>query len=253
MHASQKNSCAVQPVSLRRVLRWQYFIRVRFGLAIALTTVAIYAVTVGAARSASATGGQARPSHQLVRAAYEAVSAGNLAGLSHLVSLGASVNRQYMDGETLLMCAAVGGKVAIGRFLISRGAYVDAADGLGITPLGLAAMNDRIEMAKLLLSHGAKIEGVHQGYPPLRLAAEHGVVNAVRLLMRAGAQINARDTMDGDTALIAAARQGHAQVVKILLAGGANVKAANRQGETAIKAATVGHHSAVLALLMEQR
>ena len=54
----------------------------------------------------------------------------------------------------------------------------------------------------------------------LQDAADYGNVAMVRQLLDQGANINARDK-HGDTALMAAAFEGHADVVKLLLEKGA--------------------------------
>src|SRR5215216_1232927 len=59
------------------------------------------------------------------------------------------------------------------------------------------------------------------GYTPLMRAAERGQVNAVRALLKRGAEVDARHPA-GITALMFAARKGCLQVVKLLLAAGAD-------------------------------
>ena len=71
-------------------------------------------------------------------------------------------------------------------------------------------------------------------------------------LLACGAQPNAAD-QDGTTALMAAAREGHAEAVHALLVGGAAVDAADSHGETAlIKAARIGE-AACAQLLVDAR
>ncbi len=63
--------------------------------------------------------------------------------------------------------------------------------------------------------------------------AEIGNVAAVRLLLDAGIDVNARDAR-GMTALIAASEHGHVAVVKLLLDRGADVHLKNKMGATAL-------------------
>ena len=54
------------------------------------------------------------------------------------------------------------------------------------------------------------------------LAARSGSVESVKLLLEAGADANAAEKFRGQTALMLAAAENHAAVVKALLAAGAN-------------------------------
>ena len=69
---------------------------------------------------------------------------------------------------------------------------------------------------------------------PLAVAAIHGQVEAVNLLLREGADVNAKHP-DGNTALHAAAFFGRPEVVKVLLEHGADVAARNEEGRTPLE------------------
>jgi ankyrin repeat protein len=74
-------------------------------------------------------------------------------------------------------------------------------------------------------------------------AASMGLAQNVRVLISAGANVNARDEK-GATPLIWAAISGRPQVVEILLAHGADGKVKNKDGLTALalsKRITAGH------------
>jgi ankyrin repeat protein len=64
-----------------------------------------------------------------------------------------------------------------------------------------------------------------------------------------GANVNAAN-QDGDTALILAAANGRTNIVSVLIAAGADVKAANQDGNTALTLATrEGHDETAFRLL----
>jgi ankyrin repeat protein len=85
---------------------------------------------------------------------------------------------------------------------------------------------------------------------PLHLAAEYGHMDVVKLLLANGAEVNARDN-ESDTPLHNAAKNGQKDVVELLLLKGANVNAKNNSyGDTPLhEAAREGHNDVVELLL----
>ena len=68
-------------------------------------------------------------------------------------------------------------------------------------------------------------------------------------LLEAGAEVDAKDN-DGATALMEAARRGHAAAIAALLAAGAEVEAKYNEGATALMLAAQGGHAAAIAALV---
>ncbi len=86
---------------------------------------------------------------------------------------------------------------------------------------------------------GADVNGrMKNGRTALIEASEEGRVEVVRLLLAAGAGVDAQDDEDEVTALIEASRWGHPAVVEVLLGAGADVEAHTRNGPTALMAAS---------------
>jgi uncharacterized protein len=79
-------------------------------------------------------------------------------------------------------------------------------------------------------------------------AVEHGQLDQVERLLKAGTDPNAR-CKDGFTALMWAAARGHVDVVAILLEYGAEMKARSRQGRMAVEIAVQEGRTDVAALL----
>ena len=81
------------------------------------------------------------------------------------------------------------------------------------------------DLAALLRAHPAKIGiiGGHWGRPLLHLAAEHGRLACVDLLLGLGFDVTLRDPSDRASALHWAAQEGRLEVVKRLVAAGAEV------------------------------
>ena len=89
------------------------------------------------------------------------------------------------------------------------------------------------------------------GQTPLYTAAVSGNSRAARLLIEAGATVDAACPTTLFTPLQAAAKQGHAETVRLLLAAGADAAARNRRGKTARDLAQKKRHEAVVQLLDE--
>ena len=76
----------------------------------------------------------------------------------------------------------------------------------------------------------------HCGWTPLHEASNHGYVDIVRLLIRAGADVNdpGGANCDGVTALHDAAANGHTNIVQLLLDSGADANLLTRSGDSAL-------------------
>jgi ankyrin repeat protein len=71
------------------------------------------------------------------------------------------------------------------------------------------------------------------------IAANSGNAAAVKQMIAAGADVNAEEPAKGQTALMWAAAEGHADVVQVLIEHGANVKSASKSGFTPLLFAAV--------------
>ena len=123
----------------------------------------------------------------------------------------ARVSAISTDGFTALHLAAFFGKTEAARELIDAGASVDrfTENDLANQPLHAAAAGRRIEVCRLLLAAGADVNArQHGGYTPLHEAAEHGDVEMVELFLSAGADASTADD-SGQTPGDRAAAAGH--------------------------------------------
>ncbi|MYL06366.1 MAG: ankyrin repeat domain-containing protein, partial [Gemmatimonadales bacterium] len=150
--------------------------------------------------------------------------------------------------------AAMTGDLASVRALLSDGADVNAPQGDGMTALHWAARAANADLARLLLEAGADVDAATRigAYTPLHLASEVGGGEVVGLLLEAGAAQTATTAdVGGATPLHLAAGAGEADAVRLLLAhgGDADVREA-RWGQTPLMyAAARGREAAVRALL----
>jgi len=134
---------------------------------------------------------------------------------------------------------------------VQRGAGLEIEDDQDrSTPLHFACHHGRLDAARLLLDEGANIEAKHaSGFTPLISASQMGHLEVVRELIARGASVDARAN-NGDTPLMVASEMGHAAVARELLARGADVNARAHDNATALHAASyMGHAEALRELL----
>ncbi len=121
--------------------------------------------------------------------------------------------------------AIMRGDTAQVRLLIRQGADVNAAQADGMTALHWAATRGDASVSKMLVAAGARVDAFTRNgnYTPLHLAAKSGRAEAVKVLLNAGADVKAATTTGGATALHFAAADGDPETVIALLDKGAPV------------------------------
>jgi ankyrin repeat protein len=155
-----------------------------------------------------------------------------------LIEKGADINARDEGGMSVLEQAASSNHIELVRLLLAKGANVNTADGGGVTPLVAAAWSgDRnAPLVKLLIEHGANVnvrtgdtfEVVKNGplqlghLTPLQVACGMANYEAVKALLKAGADVNAKDVRNA-TPLVFAVATDHSDsnIVKLLLDQGA--------------------------------
>jgi peptidoglycan/LPS O-acetylase OafA/YrhL len=106
------------------------------------------------------------------------------------------------------------------------------------TLAGAIRAGDRAAAMELLKRPGAAGERDAMGITPLNLAALVGDAEMVRLLLAAGADVNQRNT-DGSTPLHGAAFLGRDEAARVLLEAGADPNLVNDTGSSALDSAEV--------------
>jgi len=119
------------------------------------------------------------------------------------------VNTPQADGATALAWAAHWDDMETADLLIRAGANVNAANSYGVTPLSLACTNQNAAMVEKFLKAGADPNGAPTGTPVLMTAARTGDVDTVKSLLAHGANVNAKETARGQTALMWAVAEKH--------------------------------------------
>ena len=118
-------------------------------------------------------------------------------------------------------------------------------------PMFSAAALGYLEVVRMLLEAGADMNAENQDRSTaLMFAAHNGHLEVVQVLLEAGADKNAAK-QDGATALMFAAHNGHLEVVQVLLEAGADKNAAKQDGATALMLAAEDGHLEVVQVLLE--
>lgn len=156
-----------------------------------------------------------------------------------LLEAGADVNAALPEGETPLMTAARTGDAETVKVLLEHGAGVDAREHwYGENALMWASAENHADAVRTLLGHGAAIDSRSAvqafeerrhgqsilslgGWTPLMYAARQSALDAGRVLVDAGADMDSVDP-DGATALVIAIINANYDFAAFLLEAGAN-------------------------------
>ena len=223
---------------------------------------AAYRDDVETVRLLLASGAAVDPANELgVTPLWLAANNGSPAVVEALLAAGADPNRALPSGETPLMNASRTGSAAAVRALLARRADPHAREHAhDQTALMWAASQGHPEVVRLLLAAGARVDvrskvypqvvsssgnadrsGVFEvmqgGYTPLLFAARRGDIASARLLVEAGADVDAA-AASGTSPLVVAAHSGHGALGAFLLSAGADPGAADA-GYSALHAAVL--------------
>lgn len=201
---------------------------------------------------------------------------GDLSKVRQLLDTGANIETRDDWEGTPLIYAAEAGHAEIIKLLLERGANIESryiTKRNRQTPLSLAAEKGFKEAVGVLLERGANIETLDEnGETPLMKAAYKGHAEVVRLLLERGAKLETKDKKMKQTALLWAAYtnpnmealallstgqdidynlSGKKEAARLLLDKGADVKARNKDGLTALALATRANAPNIVRLLNE--
>jgi ankyrin repeat protein len=174
---------------------------------------------------------------------------GDAAKVKSLIDSGADVTARDRSGSTPLCYAASHGYEEVAKLLIAAaGNLNDTADGrirkshyVSGTALHEAIRNGHESIARLLIDSAAETDVMSKDYGTLLgLAIEHGRLEVVKLLLAKGANVNpppGESPFRLETPLGTAIEHGRVDIVETLIAAGADVDAGNKSGCTPLRAA----------------
>jgi ankyrin repeat protein len=197
----------------------------------------------------------------LGRAASACYSPRALEIAQYLIAKGANVDHVDNAGRTALMNSALGGNLEIAQCLLEAGADPKLRSRHQQTAVNFAcqAQRENVRLLKLLVAAGTDIDAIDELYcmGALRQAAVKNHHRLVEELLLAGAPA---DGLAGETEspLCSAARRGAVDAVRVLIENGADVEFAGRNSDGGLRedaspltACLLRHHHEVATLLIE--
>jgi len=135
---------------------------------------------------------------------FEAALSGNLHALAHFHKLGASLHEEKVNKTSLLHLCIDGNNPKLLIYLLNKGLNIDLADKSGTSPLILAAMDSaRIKLLNILISRKATLDQKNHRHPSAHtMAIKRFNIQAAILLVKKGANINIRDSLDTPLTLV---------------------------------------------------
>lgn len=157
-----------------------------------------------------------------------AIQAGLPNNVQALIECDADVNSVDEVDKTPLHYAAVAGDDVSVTMLVKANANIDAVDKWGESPLHMAAIcRNGSAVVRVLVDHGADpVRCTTGGNTPLHFAAKSGTLETMKILLSQQTvkdDINARNRQMA-TPLHLAAFEGHIDAVSLLIDAGADVK-----------------------------
>lgn len=202
----------------------------------------------------------------------QAVESEDLAACFELLEVGADPNAKKGFRPLLFVLIEQSDNVEIAELLINKGAdlemrldtqeFYDLIHSIPYhdqSPIMTAAMLGREKLVSLFIKRNAVVNALqnaanivqwYSGYHALMLASMYGNTSCVRLLLEAGAEVNAENAFD-ETALTYTAFFGHVDCMQLLLKAGASANVKDHDNTSALYHASMNGRVEVVRLLLE--
>ena len=166
---------------------------------------------------------------------FTAIARDNASEITGLLKRGFDVNSRSTKGQHgLFEALQKDSQKAAVALLESAALDVNALNDKGESLLMMAALKGKVALCELLLKRGAKVN--KEGWTPLHYAAIGPEPQTVALMLARGAELEA-ESPNKNTALMMAVRFGPEASVDLLLAQGADLKRVNAGGWNAVELA----------------
>ncbi|WP_066218722.1 ankyrin repeat domain-containing protein [Formosa haliotis] len=152
-----------------------------------------------------------------IAALLEAAQNGNLEAISYALGQGFDPNTSGEENRTTLMLAAFNGHTSVVKALLDSGATVDLRDTTDRTALMYGCTGPFASTVKLLVESGAQVnlKDNHEQWTPIMFAAGEGQIEVMKILLDAGADVNAVD-VDGESSYDFAMSNKHMEAAAFL-------------------------------------
>lgn len=189
------------------------------------------------------------PSFYGVLPLHLAVANGQVAMVQLLLEAGAEPDAEDVSGETPLLVAARLDEPQIAAALLARGADADRRQGANgeQTPLFVAARVGSVATARLLIEHGADVNArTSAGHmPEFRLPSSSTGSKGAGIIRGGWPEHGARAAVPGaKSPLLYATRQGDLEMVRVLVEAGAAIEASDANGITPLLNAIINASAA---------
>ncbi|XP_035527522.1 B-cell lymphoma 3 protein homolog [Morone saxatilis] len=143
--------------------------------------------------------------------------------------------------QTPLHLAVITQQTNMVEVLLKEGADPAALDRNGQTAIHLCCEYNQRDCLSVVLSHSSSSTCLeirnYEGWSPLHLAVLRGHKDLARMLLDAGADINAMDIKSGQSPLMHAVESNNADMVHFLIESGCDVNSQSYSGNTALHSA----------------
>ncbi|MDQ0642959.1 ankyrin repeat domain-containing protein [Microbacterium murale] len=220
-----------------------------------LLTILLLTLAVGAAACSPTTDleepGVNTPAEQRLLAA---ASTGDVEGVRTALRDGADLETRGENGMTALIIAAKANHVEAARTLIEAGADVNAQDDIQDSAYLYAGARGHDEILRLTLESGADLSSTNRfGGTALIPASERGLLSTVQILLDAGVDPNHVNNLDWtalhEAIVLGDGSDAYVEVVRALLAGGADPAIADGEGASPRELAAGRGYDAIVAVL----
>ena len=187
-----------------------------------------------------------------------ACSKGNQESVKVLIALGAAIENKNEDEMTPFLLAAENGHADVVEWLLdkfetNKHLLNDTDEGEN-SALHLAASRNLSKTVEVLLNHKADFRKRNmKGQTPLDCAAANGSYKCALKILDAGAEIDSIEQKRNGhlTPLQLTAKEGHANVTKLLLERGAKVTSRTWDEKSALELAIEHNHLSVIKVILE--
>jgi len=172
--------------------------------------------------------------------------------LIEALQAGCDVNAVDKFGRCAIHYAAKRGYVKCLRRLITCGASLDVLSKDGMSPLMEAVKKSQLEATKILVQAGANVNlrNEEKGETAIHYAACSSDFECVEVLVQAKANLNAQD-LAGNTALILGVKRSDEKVLKSLISAKVSLDRVDSDGRTALHYAALSNLPICAGMLIE--